>query len=56
MSELISSKDKDNFEIKVGEWTIIMIDGELEINGCSYEENEDDPTYDLARELWRLSK
>lgn len=30
------------------EWTVIMSNDRLEINGVNYERNEDDPTYDFA--------
>lgn len=48
--------DEDNFTLTVGKWHIVMAGGELEINDCSYQEDEADPTYDLVREILKLSK
>lgn len=45
-------KDVDNFKFKLGKWNVEMIDGELTINECSYEKNEDDPTYDLVLHIF----
>lgn len=45
--------DNDNFSYtfcseRGTEWRVLMENGELTINTCSYERNEDDPTYDFA--------
>lgn len=46
--------DKDNFEFKLGKWHVVMTNGELEINNCSYDsqDQEDDPTYDFVRHIF----
>lgn len=45
--------DNNNFSYSFcgesgAEWSVVMENGELEINSCSYEKSEDDPTYDFA--------
>ena len=48
-------EDENNFKFQLGIWNVVMADGELEINDYGYqEEPEDDPTYALVREIWRL--
>lgn len=50
--------NKDNFKLVVGKWHIFMALGELQINDVIYDskEQDDDPTYDFVRELWRLKQ
>lgn len=48
--------NENNFTLTIGKWFVAMVNGELEINNCVYDsqDQEDDPTYDFVRELWRL--
>ncbi len=52
------TEDQNNFKLKIGKWNIIMAHGELEINNCGYDtqDQNDDPTYDFVRELWRMKR
>jgi hypothetical protein len=43
--------DEDDFKFELINWIVEMTDGNLVINDAQYEENEDDPTYDLVREI-----
>lgn len=54
--------DKDNFEFTLtndepnstGPWRVLMLEGELSINDCSYDADDDDPTYDLCLALAKV--
>lgn len=51
--------DKDNFSYifcseRGTEWSVVMTNGELEINGASYERHDDDPTYDFAIAMHKI--
>lgn len=48
--------DENNFELTIGKWHCIMTNGELEINDCGYDsqDQDDDPTYDFVREIARI--
>lgn len=45
--------DENHFRLTLGEKNVHMFAGELEIDGTTYEEHEDDATYPLARALAR---
>lgn len=55
-------ENEDNFvlELTAPEHRIVMKDGKLEIDGIEYEDgyedNGENPTYDLVREIWRLRR
>lgn len=48
--------DQDNFNLIVGGFSIVMTNGQLEINNCLFESDDEDPTYALVREINRLHK
>lgn len=45
--------DEDNFTFQLDGWTVVMSGGELTINDVGYQEDPEDPTYAMARALWR---
>lgn len=49
-------EDDNNFmlELTAPEHTIVMKEGKLEIDNVQYEEDPENPTYDLVREIYRL--
>lgn len=40
--------DENNFSYVFKTWAVVMENGQLLINDCSYERNDNDPTYDFA--------
>lgn len=50
----MDKEDEDNFQYKMNQFYVQMTDGELFVDGTVYEENDDDPIYTFAREVWKL--
>lgn len=46
-------EDENNFSYIVDGFEFVMENGKLTIDQVEYEENEDDPIYNLARAYWR---
>lgn len=42
--------NEDNFSFEIGDWHVVMANGELKINDIWYEQHDEDPTYDLV--IW----
>lgn len=51
--------DNDNFSYtfcseRGTEWSVVMENGQLIINDCSYEKQDDNPTYDFAIAMHKI--